>query len=280
MEDAEQRLAQLTAEMAWLRRLARALLRSDDAADLAHDTWLAARDHVPTDGRPLRPWLSRVARNLAISKARARQRREAREQASGSLVEAGSRPDELVQRVELQKLVATEVLGLAEPYRSTVLLHFFDELTCAEIARRLKLPEGTVRRRLKVGLDELRARLNTKTETSGAGLAALAALAGAAAPRPSVATAVGVVAMKKLVTAVLVMLALLVSAVIWHRRASIPHEPPLAPRPASAVETRSQRRHEPRAKPSTGHLGPADGPARGPLADAEHRRPMTGSGRL
>ena len=79
MEDAEQdaRLAQLTAEMAWLRRLARALLRSDEAADLAHDTWLAARDHVPHDGRPLRPWLSRVARNLAITKARARQRRDA-----------------------------------------------------------------------------------------------------------------------------------------------------------------------------------------------------------
>ena len=126
----------------------------------------------------MRPWLSRVARNLAITNARARHRREARERESAS-IEADARPDELVQRVELHRLVATEVLGLADPYRSTILLHFFDELTCAEIARRLKLPEGTVRRRLKVGLDQLRARLDKKTRESGAGLAALAPLAAA-----------------------------------------------------------------------------------------------------
>jgi len=124
MDDIEQdaRLAQLTAEMAWLRRLARALLRTDEAGDLAQDTWLAAKDHVPTDVRALRPWLSRVARNLAITKARARQRREARERESASLVEAQSRPNELVQRVELQKLVATEVLALADPAGVQVLI--------------------------------------------------------------------------------------------------------------------------------------------------------------
>lgn len=39
MEEAERdaRLAQLTADMAWLRRLCRALLRNDEAADLAND---------------------------------------------------------------------------------------------------------------------------------------------------------------------------------------------------------------------------------------------------
>lgn len=245
MDDIEQdaRLAQLTAEMAWLRRLARALLRSDESADLAQETWLAARDRVPTDGRPLRPWLSRVARNLAVSKARARQRREARERESASLVEAQSRPDELVQRVELQKLVATEVLGLADPYRSTILLHFFDELTCAEIARRLQLPEGTVRRRLKVGLDELRARLDNKTRKSGAGLAALAPLAAAAAPKPAVATTVGVVAMKKVVIGALLVLVLLASAVLWRARhrlaSSSDHDRPAlnATNQASAVES-------------------------------------------
>ncbi len=220
MEDIEQdaRLAQLTAEMAWLQRLARALLRTDDAADLAHDTWLAAKDHVPADGRPLRPWLSRVARNLAISTGRSRQRREAREGASALLVEPVSTPDELVERVELQKLVATEVLALADPYRSTILLHFFEELTCAEIARRLQLPEGTVRRRLKVALDELRASLDKKTHKSNAGLAALAPLAASAAPQPAAVTAVGVFAMKKVVSAAIVLLLLLVSALLLHRR--------------------------------------------------------------
>jgi DNA-directed RNA polymerase specialized sigma24 family protein len=45
--DCNARLAQLTAEMEWLRRLSRALLRNDDAADLAHDAWLIAAERGP-----------------------------------------------------------------------------------------------------------------------------------------------------------------------------------------------------------------------------------------
>ncbi len=220
MENAEQdaRLAQLTAEMAWLRRLARALIRNDDASDLAQDAWLVAAEEQPTDGRPLRPWLSRVVLNLSRMQARARQRRLVREEASASLVEAVPTPDDLVQRVELQRLVAGEVLRLAEPYRSTVLLHYFEELTCAEIARRLDLPEGTVRRRLKVALDELRARLDANDRKPG-GLAALVPLAGVSAAPPKTASiAVGVIAMKKLVAVIVVLLLIVIGALLWSGR--------------------------------------------------------------
>lgn len=211
-------LAQLTAEMAWLRRLARALLRADDADDVVHDAWLVAADRPPRDDRPLRPWLGRVVLNLVRMQARARKRREAREAAGGELAEAAPRPDELVQRVELQRLVAGEVLQLAEPYRSTVLLHYFEELSCAEIARRLALPEGTIRRRLKVALDELRARIAAKERRSG-GLAVLAPLGGLApTPSPAVPTAFGVIAMKKLLAAVAVLILLIVAAVVWKTR--------------------------------------------------------------
>src|SRR5258708_6432508 len=126
--DADARLSELTAEMAWLRRLARALLRNHDAEDLAQDALLVATEQPPTDDRPLRPWLGRVLVNLVRMRARSRQRREVREAKSGGLVEPGPTPADLVQRVELQQLVAAEVLGLAEPYRSTVLLHYFEEL--------------------------------------------------------------------------------------------------------------------------------------------------------
>jgi RNA polymerase sigma-70 factor (ECF subfamily) len=209
-------LAQLTAEMAWLQRLARALLRNDEAADLAQDTWLTAKDHLPKDGRPLRPWLSRVARNLAISKGRARRRREAREQASAALAEGESRPDELVQRVELQKAVATEVVALAEPYRSTVLLHFFEGLSSADIARRLGIPDGTVRRRLKTAIDELRARLKTPDgERRHGWLAALAPLANAAEPAVPTSTLMGGVMVKKIIALVVVLLLLLAGVLLW-----------------------------------------------------------------
>jgi RNA polymerase sigma factor (sigma-70 family) len=216
MKDAEQdpRLAALASEMAWLRRLARALLRNDEAADLAQDAWLVAVDQAPTDGRPLRPWLSRVALNLARMRGRSRHRREAREEKLASLSEPITTPDELVQKVQIQRLVADEVLRLTEPYRSTVLLHYFEELSCAEIARRLELPEGTVRRRLKVALDELRARLDADRDNGG-GLAALIPLAGIpAAPTQTASVAVGVLAMKKVLVAIVVLVAIL-AGFLW-----------------------------------------------------------------
>jgi RNA polymerase sigma factor (sigma-70 family) len=221
MEDAEPdpQLAELTAEMAWLRRLARALLRGDEAEDLAHEAWLVAAQKRPDDDRPLRPWLARVTRNLVRMQARSRTRREARETVSASDAAPASTPDELVQRVELQQLVAGEVLQLAEPYRSTVLLHYFEELSCAEIARRQALPEGTVRRRLKTALDELRARIDRRERRSG-GLAVLAPLAGVALPSQSAAPlALGVIVMKKVAIALVVLLVIL-AAVLWRSHSS------------------------------------------------------------
>ena len=59
------RLAELMAEMAWVRRLARALVKSEVVADdVAQETWLRASRRLPQDGRPLRPWLHRVVVNV------------------------------------------------------------------------------------------------------------------------------------------------------------------------------------------------------------------------
>ena len=63
-------------ELSWLKRLACALVRDDsDANDLVQETWLVAAEHAPTDGRPLKPWLSRVALNLVSMRSRASKRR-------------------------------------------------------------------------------------------------------------------------------------------------------------------------------------------------------------
>jgi RNA polymerase sigma-70 factor (ECF subfamily) len=241
MEEAERdaRLAQLTAEMAWRRALARSLLRTDDAADLAHDAWLVAAERGPTDGRPLRPWLVRVVRNLSRMQARSHRRREARE-ATTAVPDAVPNPGTLVERVELQRLLAGEVLQLAEPYRSTVLLHFFEELSCADIARRCALPEGTVRRRLKVALDELRARLDAKDPRSDR-IALLAPLAGLPTAPRATPFVLGMVAMKKIVAAVLILAVFLVGALVWSSlsRRHSPEAPPTTASPSGALPRKS-----------------------------------------
>ena len=211
------------AEMAWVRRLARALVRDDALADdVAQDTWLIAHDQQPAMDRPLRPWLARVVLNLVRTRRRADVRRDVRELA-GDVSRPVPTPDELVERVELQRAVAEEVLALAEPYRSTVLLHFFEGLSSAELAARLGIPAGTVRRRLKVALDQLREALRRRANPPAHGwLAALAPFAKA----PVVTPTLGVVVMKKLVAIVALILLALTAGFVWKRHRDAAREAP------------------------------------------------------
>jgi RNA polymerase sigma-70 factor (ECF subfamily) len=209
-------LEQLTAEMAWIRRLAFVLVKDASTADdVAQDTWLAAAGKVPAD-RPIRPWLSRVVLNLVRMRSRSDKRRSATEDAA-PVADAVPTADELVDRVELQRAIVDEVLALTEPYRSTVLLHFFEGLSSAEIARRFDLPDGTVRRRLKTALDELRARLARRYERRG-GLAAFVPIAGVAGPAKSTLLAAGDIAMKKLLVGIVLVLIVVGGFWLWRSR--------------------------------------------------------------
>ena len=146
----------------WARRLARRLSTdADDAEDLLQETWMAAAQRPPTADRPLRPWLAVVLRNRFVNRAVAGRRREARRAALASEAAAVS-PEVLLEKVQVQRLLGELVAGLDEPYRQTVILRYFDDLSAAQIARRSNVPAGTVRWRLKTALDELRRRLDAR----------------------------------------------------------------------------------------------------------------------
>ena len=146
---------QLLAEMDWVRRLARAIVRDAALADdIAQEAWLVANEHRPDEDRPLRPWLARVVSTLARTRRRGAYRREQRELASDT-ERATPRPDELVERVELQRVVAAEVLALAEPQRSTVLLHYFEGLSSD--SRTFASPVASRRRTVASGMSSRRA---------------------------------------------------------------------------------------------------------------------------
>jgi RNA polymerase sigma factor (sigma-70 family) len=184
---------QLMAEMVWIRRLARALVKNEALADdVAQETWLVANEQRPAEDRPLRPWLARVVINLVRTRRRSEVRRGQREVAT-HVGDPVPTPAELVERVQLQRAVADEVLALEEPYRSTVLLHFVEGYSSADIARRQRIPDGTVRRRLKVALDQLREALGKRTDQPKPGwLAALVPFARSAVPTHSPASIGGV----------------------------------------------------------------------------------------
>jgi RNA polymerase sigma-70 factor (ECF subfamily) len=213
MEDVSRdpQLEKLTSELLWLKRLASALVHDEsDANDVVQETWLVAAEHAPTDGRPLKPWLSRVALNVVRMRSRGSKRRRAREAAVRSFAEQSPTPDELVSRVEAQRIVVDHVLRLAEPYRNTVLLHYFEDLSSAEIARRSGIPAGTVRRRLKFARDELRGRLHAEERKTGRGvLAVLSPLAVKQGAASAGRATLGVVLVKKAIALVVVVVGLL-----------------------------------------------------------------------
>ncbi len=143
----------------WIRRLAGELLRDEGAAeDLVQEAWLAALTHPPADGR-LRPWLRQVARNFARMRHRGNARRTQREREAQPPA-APEEPDADVLRLEAEQRLSRELAALDEPFRSVLMLRYYEDLEPAEIAARLALPGGTVRWRLMRAHALLRQRLD------------------------------------------------------------------------------------------------------------------------
>jgi RNA polymerase sigma-70 factor (ECF subfamily) len=149
----------LLEHVAWLRR--RAGPRVRDAAradDVTQQTLLEALQRAPARVDHPRAWLATVARNFARSWSRSDTRRQSLERATARS-EAEPAADEVVARTARHHQVVGAVLALAEPYRTAVLLRFFENQKPGAIAKRTGVPVETVRTRLKRGLELLRAEL-------------------------------------------------------------------------------------------------------------------------
>jgi RNA polymerase sigma-70 factor (ECF subfamily) len=163
MRTSETGLEALLGQAGWLRALALSLLHSGpDAEDAVQDVWTAALRSPPDGARPPRPWLAQVLRNVVRSDAREARRRQRREDESAGLSsrEAAPAADGVLERMQLHRRVAGLVMALEEPYRTTLLLRFYEGRAAVDIAREEGLPDGTVRWRINEGLRRLRERLD------------------------------------------------------------------------------------------------------------------------
>ena len=146
----------------WLRRFAVALVKDRDAAeDIVQETLVAAWQR-PAENTG-RAWLARVARNLAIDRWRSSYRRERRELAVAAAdIGPVASPEELIGDAQIHRAVAEVVAGLEEPFRQTIVLRFFHGASSVDIARGLRIPDGTVRWRIKEGIDRVRRQLDAR----------------------------------------------------------------------------------------------------------------------
>ncbi len=153
----------LAAHRGFVEALARRLV--DDrhvAEDLAQETFLAALRNPPK-AAALRGFLARVLRRRRARWLRDEDRRLRKERAAARPDRAESGLD-LVARLSWHRKVVDALLSLEEPYRTTLLLRFYEDLKPGEIAERLDVPPGTVRARLSRGLERMRARLDADHE--------------------------------------------------------------------------------------------------------------------
>ena len=155
-------LDDLLTHASFVRAVARAAVRGDaDVDDVVQATWLAAVEIGPRHGGSPRGWLATVARNAARGLKRGEGRRHERE-ARGARPEGLPSTAEIAAREEVRRKLLQAVLGLDEPYRSAVLLRYYEDLPPRKVAERLGVPVETARTRVKRGLAQLRTRLDDR----------------------------------------------------------------------------------------------------------------------
>lgn len=154
-----------------LRCIARRMLpQAADREDAVQDTWLAS---LSSGVRPAdhEQWMAGVARNRCLRIWDSRRRAE-EQQHTLEPRELMIDPEVEVDRVLLRELLLATVALLSRPQARVVRLHYFEDVSLAEIAGRTGWPLGTVKSHLARGLAELRLRLAARLGPDAAGEAA------------------------------------------------------------------------------------------------------------
>jgi RNA polymerase sigma-70 factor (ECF subfamily) len=118
-------------------------------------------------------WLATIARSRALDAVRARGRRaRAHERAAqlsddgiaAPIAAVGPDPASGAERSEARRLVAQALAALPVPQRTAIELAYFEGLSQSEIAERLAEPLGTIKTRIRTGMEKLRGLLGPLLE--------------------------------------------------------------------------------------------------------------------
>ncbi len=152
--------------------LARAIVH--DAADAEEvvaeafaQMWRTAASFDPDRGSVV-AWVTTIVRTRALDLIRAQRRRArvlddavltANDEAIAGAAAGGDTPDREVERAETRALVRRSLADLPAPQRRVLELAYFGGMSQSEIAELLKEPLGTVKTRMRAGLEKLRTAL-------------------------------------------------------------------------------------------------------------------------
>ena len=146
--------------------LALSILRSQsDAEDVLQEVmvkvWAKAQAYSPRAGKPL-SWIMTMTRNHAIDRLRSSKRqqelhREAGDESNLHPIEHDTRQE--TERRESATVIQSAMSDLPKEQRQAINLAYFHGLTHSEIASNLNQPVGTIKARIRRGMQRLRSRL-------------------------------------------------------------------------------------------------------------------------
>ena len=138
-----------------------------DAEDLTEQTFLQAYRHYEralreSDGRPLRPWLIRIAHNLAANFYRDRARKPQAAIEDAAVISAPHTTETLVEgREELEEILAG-VRQLPDDRREALIMRFALGMDNREIARALGRTDGATKVLLHRAIKQLEGIVNAE----------------------------------------------------------------------------------------------------------------------
>lgn len=141
----------------------RVLNNRHDAEDLIHDVilelWKKAENYDPARST-VKSWLVLVTRSRAIDRIRSLSVARAHAMVAYHEESSVKQPHGPEKSLEAA-LVRAAVHSLDEAQRTVLNLHYFDGLTCKDIAERLDMPLGTIKSRLRAAVKTLRTTFKT-----------------------------------------------------------------------------------------------------------------------
>jgi len=132
--------------------------------DVFHDVWRRAATYDPRNGSVL-GWLMNQARSRAIDRLRYEQRKKRVAPAADQPVPQGE-ADAAMTSEEEHRMLMSGLAMLTAGEREAIETAFFAELTYEQAARRLNQPLGTVKSRIRSGLEKLRRAFETRSKGS------------------------------------------------------------------------------------------------------------------
>jgi RNA polymerase sigma-70 factor, ECF subfamily len=125
--------------------------------DVFHDVWRRAAHYAPANGTVL-GWIMNQARSRAIDRLRFDQRKKRVAPSADEPAQPteAADPHDLLAFKQQSEMLRDALGSLTHDERQAIEAAFFSELTYAEVATRLDVPLGTIKTRIRCGLQKLR----------------------------------------------------------------------------------------------------------------------------